>query len=46
MREVELDWSRFLLGDDGIEQAYEGDMKSIIIHAGETMYPEEFKVPK
>ena len=33
-------------GDDGIDQADEGQMKYVLIHAGDNMEPYEVKVPK
>ena len=45
-REVKFEKSRVLLGYDGIEQADEGEMKSVLIHVGYTMNPDEVKVPK
>ena len=41
-----MERSRVLLGYDRIEQAYEGGMKSVLLHGGDTMYPDEVKVPK
>ena len=35
-----------MLGDEGIEQADEGDMNSMFLHVGDTMHPDEVKVPK
>ena len=46
MREVELERSRVLLGGDGIDQAGEGEMNSVLLHAGDTMDPDEIKFPK
>ena len=46
VREVELERSRFFKGDNGIDKADEGEMKSVLIHVGETMDPDEVKVPK
>ena len=46
MREVELERSHVLLGDDGIEKTDEGGMKFVLLHVGETMDPDEVKVPK
>ena len=39
MREVELERSCVLLGDDGIQQDCQGEMNSVLLHAGETMDP-------
>ena len=46
MREIELERSHVLLGDDGIEQADVGGMNSVLLHVGKTMDPYEFKVHK
>ena len=35
-----------MLGDDGIEQAYEGEMNYVFLNLGYTMDPNEVKVPK
>ena len=35
-----------MLGDDGIEKAYEGGMNYVLLHGGENMEPNEFKAPK
>ena len=40
MREVKLERSHVLLGDDGMQQADEGQINSVIIHAGYTMDPD------
>ena len=46
MREVELDISHVLLGADGIEQADEGGVKSVLLNVGDTIDPDEVKVFK
>ena len=46
MREVELGRLCVLLGYDGIDQDDEGGMNSMLLHVGETMDPDEVKVPK
>ena len=46
MREVELQISRVLLGYDGIYQSDEGGINSVLLHDGDTMDPDEFRVPK
>ena len=46
MREVKLKRSHFVLVDYGIEKDGEGQMKSMLIHVGYTMDPDEVKVPK
>ena len=46
MREVELERSRFSLGDYGIEQSGEWGANSVFLHVGGTMDPYEVKVPK
>ena len=40
MRGVKLERSNVLLGDDGMQQADEGQINSVIIHAGYTMDPD------
>ena len=46
IREVKLERSHVLLGADGVEQADEGGMNYIMLHVGNTMDPDEFKIPK
>ena len=46
MKEVKLDSSFVFLGDDVMEQADEGEMKSALLRVGDTMKPDEVKVPK
>ena len=35
-----------MLGDDRIGKDHDGDMKYVLLHIGETMEPDEVKVPK
>ena len=46
MREVELERPHLLLGYDGIYQADEGEIKSVLLHVGDTIDPYEVKAPK
>ena len=45
MREVKLERSRVLLGDDGIEEDDDGGVNSMLLHVGDTMDPDEVKIP-
>ena len=45
MREVKLESSRVLLGAERIEQADEGGVNSMLLHVGDTMDPDEVKIP-
>ena len=46
MRELELERSSFLLIDYRIEKCYEGGVNSMLLHVGDTMDPDELKLPK
>ena len=46
MREVKLERSRVLLVAEGIDQADKGGMNSMLLLLGDTMDPDEVKVPK
>ena len=46
MRSFKLDKLRVLLGYYWIEQAGEGGVNSMLLHDGDTMDPDEVKVPK
>ena len=46
MRGVELERPHVLLGYDRIDKTDGVDMNSMLINVGETMEPEEVKVPK
>ena len=46
MREVKLERLHVFLGDDGIEQADEGGVNSVLLNIGDTMDLDKFKAPK
>ena len=46
MREVKLERSRVLLGAYGIEKDDEGGMNYMLLNGGDTIDPDEVKIPK
>ena len=46
MREVELERSHIVLGDNRIDKSGKGEMNSFLLRVGNTIGPDEVKVPK